>query len=439
VEAGKNCPFQVIDPVDGDVTADPLTEYVIAPGAAVTVDTVHKWFTFDTYALGAVIIYAIYDNQSTHEVVFRVPPPFTWNNTEADTGDPALDAVGKYCSMTDINGMPSIASYDVTAGILRYAYYTTTPAPGWHASTVDASAVVGRSCTLMELHDRPVICYRDSDNHTLKFALGETDQPSGPADWIVYAVRPDVFPCATSMCIINDRPVIVFHDEDYFNLIYMTTNETYPDDISDWESHQITAAGDEAKPSVQAVNGLVGLAYYDNDATDLHYCRSKTASPHGAGDWVIMDVDTGGNVGYDPCLYAIDGWQPAIAYYDWTNSDLKYAQAKTANPLSAADWDISYIVKNTDDIGKVISMDEVQGTLCLAYANTTDGSIWFSRNKHADPLGPQDWQSWEVIPGPDLGEHISIANLFDPLTGVPGIAYYDYSSGNLRAAWTTDF
>jgi hypothetical protein len=438
IGAGLSDIFQVLDPADGDVTADPATEYYVSPNYEATVDPAAGLFNFAEYTIGKIGIYAIYNNRETEFIWYNIPAPFTWNDAEADSGDPALDAVGKYCSMADVNSMPSIASYDVTAGTLRYTYFSSEPVPAWHASTVDASGVVGRVCSLMELHNLPAICYHDQSNYGLKFALGKTDHPSGPADWTVYMIWPGAYALQTAMCVVNGLPVIIFNDDDTDQMYCLRSTADLPGHAGDWVCHSMIGVSDDAAPSVCSVNGVIAVAY-DGDDAHLNYCYSKNASPYSSSDWTFVEVDGAATTGDSLSLCAMDGWRAAIAYYDYPNKDVKFALAHTASPVSAADWDLSYIRQEANKTGKDIRMDIVQGKLCLAYSNDTFESIWFAMNKVPEPDRPQDWQSWEAVPGPGLGEHISMAGLFNPLSAVPGIAYYDASSGNLHAAWPDSF
>jgi hypothetical protein len=93
-------------------------------------------------------------------------------------------------------------------------------------------------------------------------------------------------------------------------------------------------------------NDHVHIAYAM--AWDLRYVTNKS------GSWVVEDVDvpgTIGNVGISMKLDALG--RPHIAYYDGTNSDLKY----TYKSSDLAAWDISTIVVDPGITGYYPSLD----------------------------------------------------------------------------------
>jgi hypothetical protein len=80
-----------------------------------------------------------------------------------------------------------------------------------------------------------------------------------------------------------------------------------------------------AYPSLAfSTQGQPAIAYYQETDGDLKYAISTGTET--APAWTIQTVDTSGDVGKFPSLaFAPDG-QPAIAYYDDTNDDLKFAK-----------------------------------------------------------------------------------------------------------------
>jgi hypothetical protein len=66
--------------------------------------------------------------------------------------------------------------------------------------------------------------------------------------------------------------------------------------------------------------GAVHIAFYEGNGDDLMYATNAH------GPWTIEYVDTGGNVGSYCSIVIETGNIPYIAYYDQTNTDLKYAR-----------------------------------------------------------------------------------------------------------------
>lgn len=422
------------DPVDGDVTLSPDTAYFVTSPEMATIDKASGTITTGEYFIGTYIVMASYKNVMANWLYFYAAAPYSWDNMDADQGTPPGNNVGKYCSLANIGGQPGVAYYDETVGTLRYAYYSLLPVPAWHPSLVDNSAIVGRNCTLMELAGHAAICYLDQDNQALKFAYASTATPAGPADWAVHTVFPGTYPMETDMHLIGGTVAIVINDALTDQLLYIRTYEAIPNDITDWVFHAVTGSGDSAAPSLELINTVPAIAYYDNASMDLRYCYGKVFEPHAPSDWVMMAIDSADAAGLSPQLYAMDGFVPVVAYFDWTHGDLKFAQAHGSAPLSAADWDLTYIWQSPDTVGSHVSLAGVNGHLCLAAQNYTTGGIVFLRNKSPYPRGPQDWQLYSLASGPGRGDYLSIASLYGPPDDVPGVAYYDAGSGNLRFA-----
>jgi hypothetical protein len=426
--------LKLVDPVDGDVTLSPNTEYFVASPEMADLDQAAATITIGDYYVGVFMVQASYQHVLANALYINPVTTYTWGDMDIDQGTPTSSNVGKHCSLADIGGQPGVAYYDETAGALRYAYFTLLPMPTWHASVVDNAGVVGLNCTLMDLGGKAAICYFDQTHVTLKFAYANTATPSGPADWAVHTVLPSAYASETDMHLSEGTVAIVINDALLDKLLYIRTYEAVPVATTDWVLHAVAGSGDSAAPSLEIVNGVPAIAYYDASSMDLRYCYGKSVEPHDSGEWVSMAVDSADAVGVSPQLYAMDGIVPVIAYYDWTHGDLKFAQAKNMAPLSAADWTLTYVCQSPDFVGNRLSLDGVNGHLCIAFQDYTDGSIWFARNKTPWPRGPQDWQVYLEHAGPNLGDYLSIAELFGPINGVPGIAYYDSAAGDLRFA-----
>jgi hypothetical protein len=426
--------LQFLVPGVGDASLHSFTKYFISdPGAgALAIAAPSPTLTVDPEWVGNFSVNAAFQNtQAASPIYFHAKPPYTMLQTWVDQGNPASVVTGEYCSLANIGGEPAVAYYEQTTGTLHYAYYTSGNST-WHASSVDNAAVVGKHCSLLALSNGcPAIAYMDQTNSALKVASATKTTPDGPGDWVAYTAGPSKYPIEIDTHLVNGTMAVVFNDALSNQLWYTRTYEDFPDDITDWVWHPFTGAGDQASPSLEWVDGVPAIAYYDADAMDLRYCYGKNFEPHSSDGWVKMAVDSADAVGLNAQLYAMDGSLPVIAYFDWTHGDLKFAQGKKSKPLSAADWTLTYIDRQADMVGTAISMDTVNGHLCLAYKNYTTDGMWFARNKTPYPAGPQSWQTWEIDSGPGIGDYLSLTELYGPVNGVPGIAYFHETEGNL--------
>ena len=86
--------------------------------------------------------------------------------------------------------------------------------------------------------------------------------------------------------------------------------------------------------SLQLVNGNPAISYYDRTNGDLKYIRSNDPVGTTANSWTTPAIlDSIGNVGQHTSLQVINGL-PAISYYDVTNRDLKYVRATDINSVN---------------------------------------------------------------------------------------------------------
>lgn len=433
VAGNETYTLSLLVPGVGDASLHTFTKYYISEAAAGTIDKSGPTLTVDPEWVGSFCVNASFQNQqAAAPLYFYVKPPYSMINTWVDEGTPTSNVVGEYCSLADISGEPGVAYYNQTDGTLWYAYYSTATT-SWHPSLVDGLTVVGKHCSLLALaNGNPAICYQDQSTPGLKVASATKAIPQGPADWVVYTAGPSIYPTEIDTHLVNGTMAVVFNETSSNQLYYMRTYEAVPDAITDWVWHPVTGVDNQASPSLEWVDDVPAIAYYDASNMDLRYCYGKTFEPHASNEWVMMAVDSAEAVGLSPQLLAMDGYLPVIAYFDWTNGDLKFAQAKKSKPLSAADWTLTYVFRSADMVGTQISLAAVDGRLCLAFRDYTDSSLWFARNKTPYPQGPQSWQVWDLGSSPDVGDYLSLAELYGPVNGIPGIAFFNKTSGNLE-------
>ena len=164
---------------------------------------------------------------------------------------------------------------------------------------------------------------------------------------------------------------------------------------------------------------VLHIAYYDFNNRDLKYA---TRSP--GGSWAIEVVDSSGDVGRGSSIAVNDLTRPVIVYWDATNEHLKYAtrtptgwqrEVVDTNVGSGLGWSPSLAIDST---GKPHISYYKDAGRDLYYA-TKSGTTWVK--------GPVDQVG-------DVGRYSTIAAKDDPQPGIPEIAYYDATNGDLKLA-----
>jgi len=187
-------------------------------------------------------------------------------------------------------------------------------------------------------------------------------------------------------------------------------------------------------PSLAVVNGRPAIAYFDFTNYDLKYVRANDSD--GAAWGTPLTPDSAGEVGWWPSLAVVNG-RPAIAYYDWTNGDLKYVRA---NDADGAAWGTPATLHSAGNVGHYASLAIVNGRPAIAYVDIINRDLKYVRANDSDGA------AWGTPLTPDsvyeVGQHASLA----VVNGRPAIAYRDSTNGDLKyiramdadgAAWGT--
>ncbi len=308
--------------------------------------------------------------------------PADWQVHTVDTSGEVESSV----SCVLVNGKPIISYKHHATGSLRVAR-ALTPAPcssaDWQVHTVDTGEV-GWWSSLAVIDGKPAISYIDhmplQGDADLRFAQAASSTPSSGADWLIHVVDNslNVGHC-TSMIVVNGKPAISYHDGYNLDLKFAQATTSTPGGSADWRIHAVDTVGDVGNWTAAAViGGLPAIAYNDITNADLKYAHALVIEPTGSADWQIHTVDSAGDVGYPwHSLIAIEG-QPAVSYFDNTNFDLKYAWAKAAHPAGAGDW-LVYTVDTEGDVGRCSSLMELNSEPAISYWDYTNSDLKFAR------------------------------------------------------------
>ncbi|HBJ87066.1 MAG TPA: hypothetical protein DDZ88_25045, partial [Verrucomicrobiales bacterium] len=159
-----------------------------------------------------------------------------------------------------------------------------------------------------------------------------------------------------------------------------------------------------------------------------------------SGEWVLGEVastgftatgvrfraplDFNGDVGEYSSLAVIDG-NPAIAYYDDTNDDLKYIRATSVNGTT---WGSPMTVVSTGVAGRYNTLIEVNGRPAVAYGSNT--SLFYVRASDATGMA---WGAPRNLASSDPGlngpfTHFNMAMV----AGRPAVSFRDLSNSGLH-------
>jgi hypothetical protein len=145
-------------------------------------------------------------------------------------------------------------------------------------------------------------------------------------------------------------------------------------DLGNWTTTAVDpAAGAGRQPSIAVgPDGSVAMAYYDETGRDLRYalCRESCT---GSSGWLAATIEAGPDVGREPSL-AIDQYNRAhLAYYDFGNGALHYATCTRACE-SGESWRVIE-AEGDGDTGRSPSLTVGgDGRISIAYMDYTTGN-----------------------------------------------------------------
>ncbi|NOT91484.1 hypothetical protein [Ferruginibacter sp.] len=174
------------------------------------------------------------------------------------------------------------------------------------------------------------------------------------------------------------------------------------------------------------VNGNPAIAYYDVTNGNLKYVRSKDAV---GNDWnTPVTVVNPNNIGQYVSMTIVNG-NPAISYYDVTNGDLVYVRATDANGTA---WGTPVNVETANNVGQFTSLTVVNGNPAISYFDVTNNDLRYVRA--TDASGTAWGTPVAVATAGTVGQYTSMKIV----NGNPAISYYDIGNGNLMYVRATD-
>lgn len=352
----------------------------------------------------------------------------------------SLNNVGISSSMQIINGLPAITYYDFTDGNLKYARSNTANGKGpWNIIIIDSVGDVGQFTSLSNLgmiNGYPSVAYYDSTNQDLKYA--RSLDLNGLGIWQIQVIDSvgDVG-AFTSLSIVNGRPAIAYNDGSNLDLKYARANNMTGIGLP-WNIVTVDSIGNVGLfASLAVVNYICGtcqnelldpgypaIAYYDITNTSLKYAVSSTNDGENALDWTAITIDTG-NVGTFASLDIVDS-NPAVSYYDINNQNLKYIRSTNSIGRFVSDWSLKVTVDSIGNVGSHTSLSVINGNPAISYKDETNQNLKYARATNS--IGSGVWKTYTLDTIGNVGEFTSLITVKNR----PAISYYDVTNGNLK-------
>ena len=231
-----------------------------------------------------------------------------------------------------------------------------------------------------------------------------------------------------SMAIVSGNPAIAFYDFTNAQLMFVRAADANGTlwGMPIWID---TTGLVGTHASMAVVNGNPAVAYYDATNDELKYIRA-TSSTGSSWEGAPVTVDSSGNVGEYASLAVVSGY-PAIAYYDRSNGNLKYARALDA---SGTTWQTPITVDGSvNDVGHGVSLAMVGTNPAIAYGDYTGSSYpRYVRATNTTGTTVGSWGSPVTLTDSSSGELLAEMISLVVANGNPAVAHWDNTSGGVR-------
>lgn len=164
--------------------------------------------------------------------------------------------------------------------------------------------------------------------------------------------------------------------------------------------------------------GRPAVAYFDATVGDLKFARFDGA------DWIVSRIDAPGITGLYPSLAFGADNNPVISYYRKSSGDLRFARH------DGDKWSITTIA-STDDVGRHTTMAVApNGRIAIAYDNTTSGHLQYTIQAAGG--------GWAKNTVDTTTRGVSWMSLAFDDESRPNISYYDAHPADLKFARLND-
>lgn len=294
-------------------------------------------------------------------------------------------------------GKPLIAYRRTNDTLLKLATcvddcYTLSPI--WVDVTVDANARPGSFTDLQLNQDKPAIAFADQTNDRVKVAICINICDSINAAWRSLTIPNSQNAAELSLAFHQDRPIVTFRDFSTSSpaLKIAVCMQFCADAFnSQWSVRTIDAAGIPGRNStVKIVNGVPVVTYYDDALKDLKYAVCTQNCLTDSAAWSITTIDSTGDVGSQSSMLVVNG-VPMVAYYDATNQDLKLAVCTGGCFTAQPTWQISTL-DSGGDVGQQPSLRAINNKVSIGYFDATNQTTKLARCADSCTSASAIWQ-----------------------------------------------
>lgn len=304
-------------------------------------------------------------------------------------------------------------------------FVDTTGVP---ALSYDNTADVGTFISAAIVNGRPASAHYDDSNDDLQYSR------ANDAQGVSWAAPVKVYATGNvgqhnSLAVVNGFPAIAFHDVGNSRLLYVRATNA---NGTAWSAPVVVddppgATNVGQYTSLMVVNGNPAIAYYDVSNGDLKYVRATDANGTAWGTPQVLDAT--GNTGQYTSMEIVGG-NPAISYYDVSNGDLRYIRATNA---TGATWGTAVTVTGTGtNTGQYTSLKMVNGNPAISFFNATNQDLVYVRATNATG------GTWGAIQNLATGGNVGAYSSMAIINGNPAISFQDVTNADLEYIRATD-
>lgn len=315
-------------------------------------------------------------------------------------------------SMAVVNGNPAIAYTNAPSNYDLY-YVAASDASGttWGSpATIDNTAGT-TTCDLVVVNGNPAVLFDDAANDYLRYIRASNASGSS---WGSSVAVTGTSVTIGSMQVINGNPAIAYRSS---GLQYMRATDASG---TTWGSPVSLNTSGYGAPDLQVVNGNPAISYstFVVSSTYLNYIRASDADGTTWGSDVQIESCP---VSSFTCM-AIVNSNPAIAYYDGTNKNMKYVRASDA---SGTTWNSSLTFDVAGRQSTFNSITMVNGNPAKSFFDIEMQRYRYTRATNASGTA---WSSPIAVGGAVTGGN-TYSNSLDVVNGYPALSYYRINPG----------
>lgn len=354
----------------------------------------------------------------------------TWSSAIV-IDDPASTDVGMFSSMVVDAGNPGVAYYDNTNSTLKFIRATNATGTTW-GTPEDFNDNHGSYTSSTLVNGNPAVAYYNASNTSLMYSRANDPQGTSWSEPILVEISgTNDYGTHASLKVVNGNPAIAYADATNGDLRYIRATDV---NGTTWGSavnvDNIGTGILGHYTSMEIVNGNPAITYYDVTNTNLRYVRATDASGTAWGTPVTAIDFTVGDAGLFTCLKVVNG-NPAISYMDQTNTQLKYVRASNTTGSS---WGASIILDGSlQDVGAYTSMEVVNGFPAITYYDFTNTRLMYKRATNANGSA---WGAAVVIDG--ASNDVGLFTSLEIINSSPAVAYYDATNSALKYCIAND-